>query len=109
MQFGEFLHHKDNIIFKVLFDLAKASTTCIGIGAITSEYEYRETQNDYNHGDNHTMWIDGDGWFITTKSDFKTECNTNNGSRSSKFRSFFTTKDKVYMEVNMNKENKNLE
>ena len=101
MQFGEFLHHKDKIIFRVLFDLAKATANCIGIGAITPEYVHPEVQTNYNHGDNHTMWIDGSGWFITTKSDFKTKCNTDNGETNNDYSGFFFKGDKVYIEANM--------
>ena len=73
MQFGEFLHKKDNIIFKCSFFLTEGSKHRIGVGAITPEYVQPKYQTDYNKGGNHTMWIDGAGYFINTQNDFKTK------------------------------------
>ena len=99
MQFGEFLHKKDNIIFKASFLLIEGSKHRIGVGAITPQYVQPKFQRDYNKGENHTMWIDGAGYFINTPSDFKTKYQ--NKSTIYEFSNLYDKNAEFYVEANM--------
>lgn len=74
VRFGEFLHAKDNIIYKVIFKFKQVRPDLTAIGFITPEFEEKmDPSSTYNSGSNHSCWIQGIGYFVNSENDFESK------------------------------------
>ena len=99
IRFGEFLYFTDNVKLDVTFKLTKVSPRISAVGFMTPEYTTPEkARTGYNYGENHTMWLDGDGYFVTTIEDFLSEYK--HQTTIQKFKSFWNGNgDKVHAQI----------
>ena len=105
IQFGEFLHASDAVIYDVTFTLEHTYRDALSFGFMTPEFKLpSDIVQDWNFGQNHSLTVNGNG-YICTSEEFKTKIEYNryiDGCHPDD--PFWTATDKLYIKIDMIKQ-----